>query len=73
MEVTPATEDDVPALSELLGLLFQQEADFRPDPLKQHHFQSENLGVEHTKGGNQCHEERRNWRSRLSPSFERSR
>ncbi len=32
MEVTPATEDDVPALSELLGVLFQQEAEFRPDP-----------------------------------------
>ena len=35
MEVTPATEDDVPALSELLGLLFQQEAEFRPDPERQ--------------------------------------
>jgi len=35
MEVTPATEDDVPALSELLGVLFQQEADFRPDPERQ--------------------------------------
>jgi len=35
MEVTPATEDDVPALSELLGVLFQQEAEFRPDPERQ--------------------------------------
>jgi hypothetical protein len=32
VEVTPATEDDVPALSELLGVLFQQEAEFRPAP-----------------------------------------
>jgi GNAT superfamily N-acetyltransferase len=35
MEVTPATEDDVPALSKLLGVLFQQEAEFRPDPEQQ--------------------------------------
>jgi GNAT superfamily N-acetyltransferase len=35
MEVTPATEDDVPALSELLGVLFQQEAEFRPDAERQ--------------------------------------
>ena len=35
MEVAPATEDDVPALSELLGVLFQQEAEFRPDPERQ--------------------------------------
>jgi len=30
-----ATPDDLPALCELLGELFEQEADFRPDPLKQ--------------------------------------
>ena len=35
MKVTLATEDDVPALSELLGVLFGQEAEFRPDPERQ--------------------------------------
>jgi len=30
-------------------------------------FQRENLGVEQTKGGNQCHAERRNWLSRSTP------
>jgi hypothetical protein len=29
----------------------------------------ENPGVEQTKGGHQCHAERRNWLSRSSPSF----
>ena len=38
-------------------------------PLNQLHVQRENLGVEQTKGGNQCHAERKNWLSRSSPSF----
>ena len=33
--ITPATVDDLPALCELLGLLFAQESDFRPDWKKQ--------------------------------------
>jgi len=33
--ITPATADDLPALRELLGLLFAQETDFRPDWKKQ--------------------------------------
>ncbi len=35
MNVSPATEADVPALCELLGVLFAQEAEFRPDPERQ--------------------------------------
>ena len=35
MNVSPATEADLPALCELLGLLFVQEAEFRPDPQRQ--------------------------------------
>ena len=35
MEVGPATDDDVPALCELLGMLFAQEAEFRPDAERQ--------------------------------------
>lgn len=35
MEVIPATDADVPALCELLGVLFAQEAEFRPDPARQ--------------------------------------
>jgi len=31
MNVSPASEDDLPALCELLGILFAQEAEFRPD------------------------------------------
>lgn len=30
--IEPATIEDVPALSELLALLFAQEAEFKPDP-----------------------------------------
>ena len=33
--VSPATEADLPALCELLGLLFVQEAEFRPDRERQ--------------------------------------
>ena len=33
--IVPATADDLPALCELLGLLFTQEADFQPDREKQ--------------------------------------
>lgn len=35
MQITPATDADVPALCELLGVLFAQEAEFRPDPARQ--------------------------------------
>jgi hypothetical protein len=31
MDVSPATDADVPALCELLGILFAQEAEFHPD------------------------------------------
>lgn len=31
MRITEATEDDVPKLCDLLGVLFAQEAEFRPD------------------------------------------
>jgi GNAT superfamily N-acetyltransferase len=31
MQITPATSSDIPALCELLGHLFSQEADFTPD------------------------------------------
>ncbi|MGZ4977548.1 MAG: GNAT family N-acetyltransferase [Methylobacter sp.] len=31
MEITPANASDIPALCELLNLLFSQEADFKPD------------------------------------------
>jgi GNAT superfamily N-acetyltransferase len=31
MQITPAHVSDIPALCELLGLLFSQEADFKPD------------------------------------------
>jgi GNAT superfamily N-acetyltransferase len=31
MEVTAATTEDIPALCELLGILFAQEAEFQPD------------------------------------------
>ncbi|MBI3561593.1 MAG: GNAT family N-acetyltransferase [Gammaproteobacteria bacterium] len=31
MQITPATTSDLPALCELLDLLFSQEADFKPD------------------------------------------
>ncbi len=31
MQITPATISDIPALCELLALLFSQEADFQPD------------------------------------------
>jgi ribosomal protein S18 acetylase RimI-like enzyme len=34
-EVTPAYLTDIPALSQLLQLLFSQEADFRPNPARQ--------------------------------------
>ncbi len=33
--IEPATADDIPALADLLALLFSQEADFRPDRQKQ--------------------------------------
>ena len=33
--IDDATLDDLPALCRLLGELFEQEADFRPDPAKQ--------------------------------------
>lgn len=33
--IEPATADDIPALADLLALLFTQEADFRPDRQKQ--------------------------------------
>lgn len=35
MDVRPAVLSDIPALVELLGVLFAQEADFEPDPQKQ--------------------------------------
>lgn len=35
MEVCPATDDDVPVLCELLGVLFAQESEFSPDPEQQ--------------------------------------
>jgi len=35
MNVSPATEADLPVLCELLGLLFVQEAEFRPDRERQ--------------------------------------
>ncbi|HEV3330747.1 MAG TPA: GNAT family N-acetyltransferase [Bryobacteraceae bacterium] len=35
MIIRPAAPDDIPRLSELLGLLFAQEADFTPDPQRQ--------------------------------------
>ncbi|HEY8158995.1 MAG TPA: GNAT family N-acetyltransferase [Methylobacter sp.] len=31
MQITPANASDIPALCELLGILFSQEADFKPD------------------------------------------
>lgn len=31
MQITPANASDIPALCELLALLFSQEADFKPD------------------------------------------
>jgi len=31
MQITPANTSDIPALCELLGILFSQEADFKPD------------------------------------------
>ncbi|MFZ3088013.1 MAG: GNAT family N-acetyltransferase [Methylotenera sp.] len=31
MQITPAKASDIPALCELLGILFSQEADFNPD------------------------------------------
>jgi len=31
MQITPAKTSDIPALCELLGILFSQEADFKPD------------------------------------------
>ena len=34
-EVTRATREDIPALVRLLGLLFEQEAEFQPDVKKQ--------------------------------------
>jgi len=33
--ITPATKNDIPQLVSLLGILFSQEADFRPDADKQ--------------------------------------
>lgn len=33
--ISPATAADVPRLTELLGILFEQEADFAPDPVRQ--------------------------------------
>jgi hypothetical protein len=33
--ITRATLEDIPRLSELLSLLFAQEADFKPDPERQ--------------------------------------
>ena len=38
-------------------------------PLQQHRFQRANLRVEQTKGGNQCHAERRNWRQQITPEL----
>ena len=35
MHPTHATHDDIPALRDLLALLFSQEAEFRPDPVLQ--------------------------------------
>ncbi len=35
MDITLATEADVPVLCDLLGILFAQEAEFRPDPAVQ--------------------------------------
>ena len=35
MAVQPATLEDIPAMAELLALLFMQEADFSPDLFKQ--------------------------------------
>jgi ribosomal protein S18 acetylase RimI-like enzyme len=35
MHVSPATADDLPALCDLLGMLFAQEAEFLPDPERQ--------------------------------------
>lgn len=31
MQITPANASDIPALCELLGILFSQETDFKPD------------------------------------------
>src|SRR4030065_1242636 len=31
MQITPANTSDIPALCELLAILFSQEADFKPD------------------------------------------
>jgi GNAT superfamily N-acetyltransferase len=31
MQITPANDSDIPALCELLNILFAQEADFKPD------------------------------------------
>ena len=35
LRIRPAEPEDVPRLSELLGILFAQEADFVPDPQRQ--------------------------------------
>jgi GNAT superfamily N-acetyltransferase len=35
MEISAATPDDIPQLSELLSLLFDQEAEFKPDEASQ--------------------------------------
>ena len=35
MTITPATQSDLPALCELLAILFSQEAEFQPDAEKQ--------------------------------------
>jgi GNAT superfamily N-acetyltransferase len=35
LEVRPATDVDIPVMCELLGNLFAQEAEFRPDPERQ--------------------------------------
>jgi hypothetical protein len=31
MQITPANTSDIPALCDLLGILFSQEADFKPN------------------------------------------
>lgn len=41
MEITPANASDIPALCELLDILFSQEADFKPD----HEAQSRGLAL----------------------------
>jgi len=35
MHVSPAAEDDLPALCDLLGILFAREAEFLPDQERQ--------------------------------------